>query len=81
MGVVFLSAFTSNEAVYDGHKPIITETLRKVNLSFERATFETWRVVVEYFGKQTRTLLSGDADNRSLCAELFSDPTLALPTI
>jgi len=60
--------------------------MQKQNLSFERSTFGTWKLVVEYFGKQTRELLSesgkkpDDAKNdRSLCADIFSDPSLALP--
>jgi hypothetical protein len=48
-------------------------------LSLERATFGTWKVVVEYFSKQTRELLSGDSEKRALCAELFVDATQTLP--
>ena len=77
--MIFLSAFKSNDSLYESHKAAITETLQKMHLSFERATFGTWRIVGEYLGKQTRQLLDGDVDSRSLCAELFSDPSLALP--
>jgi hypothetical protein len=60
--------------------------MQKQNLSFQRATFGTWKLVVEYLGKQTRDLLSengkkpDDAKNdRALCANIFSDPSLSLP--
>ena len=62
------------------------ETMRKQNLSFDRATFGTWKLVVEYLGKQTRDLLNEngkepeDAKNdRGLCADMFADPSLSLP--
>ena len=58
----------------------------KQNLSFNRATFGTWKLVVEYLGKQTRDLLNEngkkpeDAKNdRALCADMFADPSLSLP--
>src|SRR5262249_20142847 len=37
------------------------------------------KLVVEYLGKQTRLLLGDEKDGRVLCADLFSDPSLALP--
>jgi hypothetical protein len=51
--------------------------MQKSNLSFQRATFGTWKLVVEYLGKQTRELLK---DNRALCAEVFADASLELPS-
>jgi hypothetical protein len=86
VSVILLSAFNSNEAVFEPHKQKITEAMQKQNLSFKRATFGTWKFVVEYFGKQTRDLLNEngkkaeDAKNdRSLCADMFADPSLSLP--
>ena len=86
ISVVLLSAFSSNEALFEPHKEKLKETLAKQNLSFRRATFGTWKVVVEYLGKQTRRLLTearaGDEskNNRALCAAIFADPSLVLPT-
>jgi Restriction endonuclease S subunits len=88
LSVIFLSAFRGNEALYALHKEKLKEAMTKQNLSFQRATFGTWKLVVEYFGKQTRSLLqeSGkkpeDAENdRALCASIFADTTLKLPTL
>jgi hypothetical protein len=85
LSVILLSAFSSNEALFESHKQKLTESMQKQNLSFQRATFGTWKLVVEYLGKQTRELLSEngkkpeDAKNdRALCADIFSDPSLAL---
>jgi hypothetical protein len=86
LSVILLSAFSSNEALFGPHKQKLAEAMQKQNLSFERATFGTWKLVVEYLGKQTRELLSEngkrpeDAQNdRAVCAEIFSDPSLAMP--
>jgi hypothetical protein len=77
LAVILLSAFTSNEAVFGPHKQRLSEAMQKSNLSFQRATFGTWKLVVEYLGKQTRELLK---DNRALCAEIFSDVSFELPS-
>ena len=84
VGVILLSAFNSNNAVFVPHRQKLTETMQKQNLSFKKATFGTWKLVVEYLGKQTRDLLNGkkpeDAKNdRALCADMFADPSLSLP--
>ncbi|MFN0076933.1 MAG: hypothetical protein ACKVY0_10690 [Prosthecobacter sp.] len=86
VSIILLSAFNSNEAVFAPHRQKLKETMQKQNLSFNRATFGTWKLVVEYLGKQTRALLSEngkkpeDAKNdRALCADMFADPSLSLP--
>ena len=86
VSVILLSAFSSNEALFGHHKQKLSEAMQKQNLSFQRATFGTWKLVVEYLGKQTRELLSlngkkpEDAQNdRALCADIFADPSLGLP--
>lgn len=86
ISVILLSAFSGNAALYGPHKQKLRETMEKQGLSFQRATFGTWKIVVEYLGKQTRLLLqeSGkkleDAKNdRTICAGIFSDSTLKLP--
>jgi hypothetical protein len=83
VSMIFLSAFDSREALFEPHKVKLKEALAKQNLSFRKATFGTWKAVVEYLGKQTRQLLisqEGGDDNRAVCAEMFADPSLALPT-
>jgi len=86
LGVLLLSAYASNEAVFEPHRRKILESMNKQNLSFHRATFGTWKLVLEYLGKQTRQLVSVDGKNkeaadadRALCKELFADPSLVLP--
>ena len=86
VSVILLSAFNSNDAVFTPHRQKLGETMLKQNLSFNRATFGTWKLVVEYLGKQTRDLLNEngkepeDAKNdRALCADMFADPSLSLP--
>jgi hypothetical protein len=88
LSVILLSAFSGNEALYAPHKEKLKETMAKQNLSFQRATFGTWKLIVEYLGKQTRSLLqeSGkkpeDAKNdRAICASIFADSTLKLPNL
>lgn len=79
VGIILLSAFKSNEAIFESHRQKFTESMRKQNLNFQRATFGTWKFVVEYLGKQTRQLLEGNQEEKSLCKEIFSDPSLTLP--
>ena len=86
VSVILLSAFNSNDAVFAPHRQKLTETMQKQNLSFNRATFGTWKLVVEYLGARTRDLLNEngkkpeDAKNdRALCADMFADPSLSLP--
>ena len=86
ISVILLSAFSSNDAVFAPHRQKLAETMQQQNLSLQRATFGTWKLVVEYLGKQTREFLSAngkkpeDAQNdRSVCADIFSDPSLCLP--
>lgn len=88
ISVILLSAFSGNASLYGPHKKKLKEAMAKQNLSFQRATFGTWKLVVEYLGKQTRMLLqeSGkkpeDAKNdRAICAGLFSDSTLRFPSL
>jgi hypothetical protein len=80
ISIIFLGAYRSNEALFASHKNKLAQSMQKQRLSFQRATFGTWKLVVEYFSKRTRELLSGDKDARALCANIFSDQTLALPT-
>lgn len=81
LSIVFLSAFTANEALFTSHRQPLLDALKKQNLSFERATFGLWKVVLEYLGKRTRELLAESSESRGFCAEIFSDTTLELPMV
>jgi len=78
-GLIFISAYKSNDALFEIHENKISEVFQKQKLSFQRASFGTWKVIVEYLGKQTRLLLAGNNDDRALCAALFGNPSLILP--
>lgn len=78
ISIILLSAFKANEALFKLHSEKLKESLQKQDLSFQQATFGTWKLVVEYFGKQTRKLLSDD-NNQALCADIFSDSSLMMP--
>jgi hypothetical protein len=88
IGVILLSAFSSNEVIFEPHKKTLADVMKKQHLSFQRATFGTWKLVVEYLGKQTRELLSENskqpdvaANDLALCADIFADASLSLPEV
>lgn len=88
ISVILLSAFSKNEGLFEPHKLKLKKAMKRHNLSYQRATFGTWKLVVEYLGKQTRLLLQEknknpeEAENdRAICAEVFSDDTLKLPRL
>jgi len=80
-GLILLSAFSSDKELFRVHRNKLTAAWSKQSLSLERATFGTWRTAIEYLGRQTRELVEGDVESRSLCAGLFADPTLELPHV
>ena len=87
ISVILLSAFSKNEELFEPHKLKLKKAMKKQNLSFHRATFGTWKLVVEYLGKQTRLLLQENNKNpeeaekdRADCAGIFSDDTLRFPS-
>jgi len=68
LAVLHLSAFESNAALWHPLKARLWEVLAKQSLSFEMATFGTWRTVVEVLSAEARRLLNDDAE---MCFELF----------
>ena len=87
VSMILLSAFSGNEALFAAHKENMKEAMAKQNLSFQRTTFGTWKLVVEFLGKQTRSLLQengkkpeGAKNDRVVCASMFADSTLKLPS-
>ena len=66
----------------------MNEAMSGQSLSFRRASFGAWKLVVEYLGKQTRLLLQDSGkkhedvrNGRAICESIFADTTLRLPTI
>jgi len=68
LSVILLSAFSSNLALWRSVKDKLREVLAKPGLSFEKATFGTWKSVVEVLSAETRRLLDREAE---MCFELF----------
>jgi len=70
VAVLYLSAFTNNPALWSLLKDRLKEVLAKPKqpLSFEMATFGTWKTVVEVLSAETRRLLNEEAE---MCFELF----------
>jgi len=81
LSIILLSAFNSNQALFESHSQKLSESMKKYDLSFQRTSFGTWKMVVEYLGKQTRELLKKKQEDRKLCMELFADPSLCLPKV
>jgi hypothetical protein len=79
MSVILLSAFSVNEEFFHPHKQKLLEIAHKYNLSFQHATFGTWKLVVEYLGKQIRQMLSDVKDSREACSNMFASTSLELP--
>jgi len=76
LAVIFLSAYSSRPTLFDEQMKRLGEAMKKQRLTFELATFGTWKLAVEYFGKQTRIHLNKDNDSRICCADIFGDPSL-----
>jgi hypothetical protein len=68
LAVLHLSAFASNPALWPSKKDRLRDVLAKQSLSLERATFGTWKTVVEVLTSETRRLLN---DEEEMCFELF----------
>ena len=75
-GLIFLSAFRSNQSVYEEYKDGLAKVFAKNPI--HHASFGTWKSMVEYFSKHTREKLKKDED-KLVIEELFYDSSLALP--
>lgn len=81
-GIILLSAFITREQLFEDIKKDLSDALDKQNLSLKRATFGTWKVVIEYLGKQVRQLLSSDdKEQRATCSDMFADATMQIPEV
>lgn len=82
IGIILLSAFSTREQLFEKIKTDLADTLNKQKLSFKRASFGTWKVVIEYLGKKVRELLSSDEkEQRATCSDMFADATMQVPEI
>ncbi len=68
LGIIYLSAFSENKAIWAEQREALKAVLSKGKLSLEMATFGTWKAIVELFSKYGRSLLNNDEE---LVFELF----------
>lgn len=71
LATIHLSAFKSHSAVWHETHGELLKALSAQGLTLERATFGTWKVVVEKLGKTTREML-GKADDASVATALYA---------
>lgn len=81
LGTVLLSAWEPYEAEFAPHRLKLQKELTNNRLSLKRSTFGTWVTVTGLMGKKTRELLADHSNGgRDLCAAMFQDESLLLPT-
>ena len=68
LGVIHLSAFSAHQSLWPDLSERLKTTLETNKLTLERATFGTWKVVIEIFFTETRRLLR---DDEEMAFELF----------
>lgn len=80
LSMVLLSAYSSNQSLFEFHWQQFKKSVLKKS-SIKNATFGTWRMVLKYFGEQTREMLKDKMDGQKHCATMFTDSSLRLPTV
>jgi len=68
VAAVHLSAFSSDTDLWAEYGPGLQSALSKHNLSLDRATFGTWKGVVEYLGKRVRPLFQ---ESPEICENIY----------
>lgn len=69
---ILLSAARNDDAYWETHREKINIVLERQNLSLKRATFGTWRVIVEILSSSFRALLnSKQEEDHALLRKLF----------
>ncbi len=77
--IIALSAFMTENGLPRVLQDKITKALHAQSLSLERATFGTWKVILEVLGKETREMLEASSDWQLACGALFADVSLKVP--
>jgi hypothetical protein len=78
LGIILLSGFRSREEIFRSTVEDLSKVLQNQKLGFKRATFGTWKLVIEYLGKRIRERMS-KAQERQICIDMFADPDGQLP--
>lgn len=71
LATIHLSAFRNNSTLWSENHEAVSRILSRQNLSLKRATFGTWKVVVEKLSASTRKMLE-DSEKGSLAESLYS---------
>lgn len=71
LATVHLSAFSSMSEVWGQHHAKLVRTLTQGKLDLQRATFGTWKCVVEVLGKPARKMLASN-DERDLVLRMYA---------
>jgi hypothetical protein len=70
-----LGALQQDGSLWDAEVPVLIETVKNTGSSFERATFGTWKAVLDRLSKVFRQgLNSADADERARYGQLLGNP-------
>jgi len=69
MATIHLSAFSSNTDLWAEHRDRLFNKLKEQNLSLDRASFGSWKLIVEYLGARARKLSNNNYD---LCRSIYS---------
>jgi type I restriction enzyme M protein len=71
-----LGALHQDKSLWDAEIPLLIETLRKENLSFERTSFGTWKVTIERLSRLFRDGLNpADPDEEARFRQLLGNPS------
>jgi hypothetical protein len=77
LAVVLLSGFATNEVLWLEIRSHVNDAFEKQGLSFDRATFGTWKCVVETLAKRLRTM-ANSKDELETCKALFKTRDMAV---
>lgn len=80
VATIHLSAYCSHEPIWRTHQSDLLKKLSNQNLSLERATFGTWKIVVEFLGSISRKMLE-DKDTRLLVQKMYANQASWLETL
>lgn len=72
MAIVLLSGIANDDDLFQKERDRLSGVLARQHLSFDRATFGTWKTIVERLAKVVRTMVSsGDDKERGHCQDMF----------
>lgn len=79
LAVIHISAFKTIPSMWSGVEKALKAQLEQHHLTFDRATFGTWKTIVEYLTSNVRGMMqSQDETNKEVCFEAYrtKDPAV-----